>query len=245
MLSICPKCSTEFDNYSKFGDKKFCSRKCSNSRGPRTEEFKQIIREKAIGRKQSIESIQKSIESKGQVYKYLLPNTNCIICNVDTGSKTRKTCSDICYKLNCKLNSQRNPNCGGQKHTHRSKITNINGEQFVAESSFEVIVADSLNENNVLWVRPQPVWYIDANNKTRRYYPDFYLSEYDVYLDPKNDHLIKTDIDKIIRSANQNKIKIIILGEKYLPYSMYKNMVAPAGTAPTHPTCKEGVLLLN
>ena len=32
MIINCPKCNTEFDNYSKWGAKKFCSRKCSNSR---------------------------------------------------------------------------------------------------------------------------------------------------------------------------------------------------------------------
>ena len=31
-LSICPKCNTEFDNYSKWGAKKYCSRSCANSR---------------------------------------------------------------------------------------------------------------------------------------------------------------------------------------------------------------------
>ena len=245
MITQCPKCNTEFDNYSKHGNKKFCSRKCANSRGPRTDEFKKLVRAKSIGKKQPAEVVQKSLKTKGLISKSTLPNTNCIICNADTKSKTKKTCSDKCYRLNCKLNSQLNPNCGGQKHTHRSKITNIKGEQFIAESSFEVIVANSLNESNILWVRPSHVWYTDSKNKSRRYYPDFYIPKYDIYLDPKNSHLIKTDIDKIIRSAEQNNIKIIVLGERYLNYEMYKHMVAPDGNAPPYPTCKEGVLLLN
>jgi 5-methylcytosine-specific restriction endonuclease McrA len=32
MIKQCPKCSNEFDSYSKWGEKKFCSRKCANSR---------------------------------------------------------------------------------------------------------------------------------------------------------------------------------------------------------------------
>jgi len=133
---VCPKCNILFNNYSKHGSKKFCSRKCANSRGPRTEEFKKAVREKATGRKPSPESVQKAIRTKGQISKATLPNTKCVICSKDTGSKTKKTCGDHCYKLNCKLNSQKNPNCGGQKHTHRSIITNSEGVQFVAESSF-------------------------------------------------------------------------------------------------------------
>lgn len=31
-LKICPKCNSEFDDYSKWGAKKYCSRKCANSR---------------------------------------------------------------------------------------------------------------------------------------------------------------------------------------------------------------------
>lgn len=30
--AVCPKCLTTFDSYSKWGNKKFCSRKCGNSR---------------------------------------------------------------------------------------------------------------------------------------------------------------------------------------------------------------------
>lgn len=32
ILSRCPKCNITFDSYSKWGNKKFCSRKCANSR---------------------------------------------------------------------------------------------------------------------------------------------------------------------------------------------------------------------
>lgn len=46
----CPKCTTEFDNIGKASIKKFCSRKCSNSRGPRTDEFKRNLSEKLKSR---------------------------------------------------------------------------------------------------------------------------------------------------------------------------------------------------
>lgn len=32
MITNCPKCNTEFENKNKYGIKKFCSRKCANSR---------------------------------------------------------------------------------------------------------------------------------------------------------------------------------------------------------------------
>lgn len=38
----CPKCSTPFDNYSKWGSKKFCSRKCANSHTPSEKHLKKL-----------------------------------------------------------------------------------------------------------------------------------------------------------------------------------------------------------
>ena len=32
MIKQCPKCNNDFDSYSKWGEKKFCSRSCANSR---------------------------------------------------------------------------------------------------------------------------------------------------------------------------------------------------------------------
>jgi hypothetical protein len=56
------------------------------------------------------------------------------------------------------------------------------------------------------------------------YTPDFYLPEYDIYLDPKNDFLIEninpvlgyTDIDKIHQVELENNIKVLILNKDQL-----------------------------
>jgi hypothetical protein len=244
-ILICPKCNKEFDNYSKYGPKKFCSRSCANSRGPRSEEFKKIVSVKATGRKQSTESIIKSITTRGRKVNFINPNNLCKICNKDTGSPKIITCSAVCYSINAKLSSQQNPNCGGQKTTHRSKITNIKNEIFVSESSYEVKLSTILNSLNIYWVRPKFFWYIDKSNNKRRYYPDFYLPDFDVYIDPKNNFLIKTDIDKILLCAEQNNIRIIILGEKFLNDEDIKKVVGVEGNAPSLPPCKSGTLLLS
>lgn len=57
------------------------------------------------------------------------------------------------------------------------------------------------------------------DGKQHRYTPDFYLPEYDIYLDPKNDYLINNinpslgynDVEKIKKVSTQNNIKILIL----------------------------------
>jgi endogenous inhibitor of DNA gyrase (YacG/DUF329 family) len=45
MIVNCPKCGKEFENKAKSWTRTFCSRKCSNSRGPRSPEVKEKIRE--------------------------------------------------------------------------------------------------------------------------------------------------------------------------------------------------------
>jgi len=42
----------------------------------------------------------------------------------------------------------------------------------------------------ILWVRPKSLPY-EIDGKKRKYFPDFLLVDYGIYLDPKNDFLIK------------------------------------------------------
>lgn len=240
-MKTCPKC---LNSHIKPGI--FCSRQCANSRGSWSVEHKQLLREKLTGRKMNENSIRKMIASKNQTCHMDEPRaTSCVICGADIGIKKRKTCSVDCYRSLCRKNSQRDGRCGGQKHTHRSRMQNIDGVVYVLESSFERRLANDLNRNNILWVRPNPVTYVDQTGATRRYYPDFYLPAYNVYLDPKNDFLIETDIDKIKRSAKQNKIRIFVLRENHLTWNSIKSVVVDGGTAPPSSACKTDVLLLN
>ena len=50
--------------------------------------------------------------------------------------------------------------------------------------------------------------WTDKDGNKRRYYPDFYLPDYNVYLDPKNRYLIKVDEYKINRVIKENGIKL-------------------------------------
>lgn len=49
------------------------------------------------------------------------------------------------------------------------------------ESKLEATVADILDSNNIKWIRPK---YLKLSDN-KRYEPDFYLVDYDVYIDPK------------------------------------------------------------
>lgn len=91
------------------------------------------------------------------------------------------------------------------------------------DSKWEVYVAKSLDENNIIWSRPTKGFVWTDNNK--KYYPDFYLTEYDVYLDPKNDYLIKKDENKISEAQKRNNIKVLVLTKDQLDWSTIKTLL--------------------
>lgn len=123
----------------------------------------------------------------------------------------------------------------GHKHTNATKdilsekrISNLNKRKFFSkpeiykgihlDSSYESKVARELDANNILWERPSSITYFDDNGQRRRYLPDFYLPTYKVYLDPKNDWLIKKDFRKIQLVSEQNDITVLILDKDMLSW---------------------------
>lgn len=102
----------------------------------------------------------------------------------------------------------------------------INYGDVKLDSSYEVAVAKSLDENGVKWERCERFKYHDMNNRLHYYTPDFYLPDYNVYLDPKNDFLINninpnlgfSDKEKIEWVVNQNNVKVLILDKDHLTW---------------------------
>ena len=86
------------------------------------------------------------------------------------------------------------------------------------DSSWEVDIAKFMDENNIKWERSRKFVFLwtDINLKRRRYYPDFYLPDYDVYLDPKNKYLIIKDRFKINQVINEHKINLVVGIKDYI-----------------------------
>jgi hypothetical protein len=84
------------------------------------------------------------------------------------------------------------------KSTHRRLRRNVidyNG--ILLDSEWELELAKRLDFLNIKWSRPEPLKWIDINGTEHNYFPDFYLEEYDLYLDPKNPHAFNVQLDKI------------------------------------------------
>lgn len=113
--------------------------------------------------------------------------------------------------------------------SHKSYI--YCGVRFI--SSYEVVVAKSLDSYGVKWIKPSRLKYTDSTGKKHHYTADFYLPEFDVYLDPKNDYLINhvnpvlkySDVDKIKWVAEQNNVKIFILDKNTLEWPAIKQLI--------------------
>lgn len=65
------------------------------------------------------------------------------------------------------------------------------------DSSWEYELAKRLDELEIKWERPAPLTWIDLEGRSHHYFPDFYLVDFDMYLDPKNPAAYKSQKEKI------------------------------------------------
>lgn len=72
-----------------------------------------------------------------------------------------------------------------------------NGEIVLLDSSWEEELAKRLDDLQIDWVRPNYIIWVDKENKERKYFPDFYLPKYNIYLDPKNPAVEKAQKEKL------------------------------------------------
>lgn len=155
-------------------------------------------------------------------YKKKHPTTYCLVsfcvmCGNSIPNKNIKACSSSCRSELFRTHANAKVKAGllGGNKNNRAYgwyISPFAGKVWL-ESSYEYKVAKSLDHNNINWTRPS---YILYDNK--RYFPDFYLTDYNVYLDPKNDYLITQDRAKIDKVQQQNNITVIILDKTQLSW---------------------------
>lgn len=112
------------------------------------------------------------------------------------------------------INAKKQGFGGYRKNAGRSKkfkTTDSFGNEVTLQSTYELKCSQILNELKINWVRPKALKY-DGKN----YFADFYLPDYDIYLDPKNKFKAELDSKKIQKVMEQNKVSIFILLEEQL-----------------------------
>jgi hypothetical protein len=78
------------------------------------------------------------------------------------------------------------------------------------DSSWELELAKRLDELEIKWVRPDPIPWVDEEGVTHNYFPDFYLEDYGLFLDPKNPQTVKVQKKKLDCLLTQYKNIVII-----------------------------------
>ena len=100
------------------------------------------------------------------------------------------------------------------KINNRCKWIEYNGQ--LIQGSFELLVAKFLTENNIKWIAHKGISgikYFDKNKKQKYYFPDFYLPEYDIYLEPHSRYYWDDNFEyKILECINNGK-NIIVFDE--------------------------------
>lgn len=91
------------------------------------------------------------------------------------------------------------------------KVIDSFGKEVCLQSSFEMRCAEILQVLSIKWLRPSALKY---NN--RNYFADFYLPDYDIYLDPKNSYKARLDKEKIDAVVRQNNVRVFVLLEEQI-----------------------------
>jgi hypothetical protein len=191
---------------------KTCSQSCAAkySNNKRIEEGWSLSKES----KQKTSNALKGHKNNQGPWLYLGPYTklvgyfDCSCCDKPFWSISgRRTCS---------------PECQRKNSTYRKIVYHYDnkGEDILLESSWEVEIAEWLDNLKIDWIRPNHLEWFDSNNKKHRYFADFYLPKYDVYLDPKNEYQIKISEEKL--NCISSKVKLIYGNVDYIKQTLFQ-----------------------
>lgn len=223
----CPICGKSFTT-TKSVKTRYCSQTCSNRNGNpgrRSELVRRNISEALKRRHLEGKHVRpKTKEEQDQPY---YPRTNltwreCSACQklfFHIKGRKRKVCSRACrskvYSDNCKGRPDMCKNNNRHSGWYESPIA---GRVWL-ESTWEVKVAKMLDEHQIEWNRPRRGWeWTDEGGKGHRYYPDFYLPEYNIYLDPKHPYAQIKDAYKINDVRQRHGIIVHVLSKKQLTF---------------------------
>lgn len=207
LILICSKCDKKFSQFKTQHEidikdyNKFCRQKCANSHNVSEEQKKKT-----------------SASLFGKIYpeRWIREIRNCAICSSMFEcwpSSSKQTCGDECYR---KLlsNSLIGKTGGYRTNSGTSKFYGQYYKNVWMDSSWEVALAIRLDELNIIWERDNTKYflYIDLDGKERKYYPDFYLPDFNIYLECKG-YWTEKIRHKIKNVQEKNNFTLIILDD--------------------------------
>jgi hypothetical protein len=194
----CERCNKKHDGL--FGTGRFCSKSCANSRT-----LNKITKRK-ISKK-----LKNNIPwNAGKQKTY---NKICTVCKnkfVIIGWNKRKTCSKYC--------EYHAPGRNGGYRQNSTKKIRSEYKGYWMDSGAELKFAELLDTNNIRWIKNTTKYfrYKDLTGKTRKYYPDFYLPDYDYWVEIKGLYYLNDNDILKLKSVGDN-IELQIHNDIKLP----------------------------
>lgn len=132
-------------------------------------------------------------------------STQFDVSSGDKRAMARKYCS-----VECSHKNNYHPN------SNKIKRSVYNGQQM--DSGAERIFAELLDANNINWIKntTKSFRFVDSNGKERMYYPDFYLPDFDHWVEIKGRKYIRED-DALRLKAVGNNIELMFSHQIKLP----------------------------
>ena len=180
-MNICPKCNSNFDP-GKW-KKKFCSRKCANSRIFSTESLEKRSRSNSAAYLRMTDE-QKTNKNKRFLKSYRLtkPKITCIDCGKKISNANKyKRCRTCFYKSDACIETLAHYS---KNYKKLQVVDSFNNSVFLI-SSFEIKYYQWLTKNNIRWKKPDSIFYVDNVGKKHWYRPDFYLIDSNEIIETK------------------------------------------------------------
>lgn len=182
--------------------KKFCCGTCRARNHNRVRPRIWTEEQKVKSRK----SLSKLLQQK-EKYSYTKIYLNkCVICEKEyyNHNKSRKTCSTKCYSKHLSNSSKNNSNIGGYKHTSQLKTEKSMYKGYYMDSGAELYFSKLLDKIGMKWIKNDIQWkkyyqYVDETGKKRKYYPDFYLPQQNIWVEIKGKRYKTKNLDKKLR----------------------------------------------
>lgn len=213
IVKRCPCCGGSFESTSHKKSAIYCSRVCASRHSSALlSQDAERSRRKSVKVSEASRASWASGERSGQKLVSEAERTrSCAVCGKSFVAMYRtankKTCSKECHNVLRSNIARENPNFGGECYPRKRLYKDIS-----MDSSWEVELAIWLDARLIRWERGRKLvlWWTDDAGQKRRYHPDFYLPEYNVYLEPKNKTLMERDAVKIRRVLEENQVTIFI-----------------------------------
>ena len=238
-MGIIMKCEfCQIDHVGEYGSGRFCCESCARKFSTSRDNLSDLKKSVCISCGEQIFINKRASQNKSRCKKcfpgkYNTNNKkyNCMYCDklFIPVLNTIKFCSSLCRnkgraKFNSKtLKTGRKPGSGGFRERGGKAIQyeyiNIHNEKMKLNKE-EIEVAKILDKLKLNWCRNKKFFnYVDIDGNPRKFYPDFYVSNFDLYVEYKGWVTDKME-HKMKNALENNDFKLLII---YGNDKRYKN----------------------